>query len=139
MRGGTARPGGRGSGTARALRAAQDGERGSGTVFVLVLMMLLVFTAGGAALIGAAVGVRHQAETAADLAALSGASALVRGLSPCPAAARVAHANGASLAACRVTGGLVDVSVAVRLGGPLTRLRPARAAARAGPASGGSR
>lgn len=129
-------PSGVDAATCRALRGAGDGEHGSGTVLVLVLMMLLVFSAGGSALIAAAIGVRHQAETAADLAALSGASALVRGLAACPAASRVARVNGATLVRCHVTGELVEISVVVPPRGPLARLPPARAAARAGPDSG---
>ena len=110
-------------------------ERGSGTVLVLVLIMLLCVAGGSAALIGAAISVRHQAETAADLAALSGASALQRGASPCPVADQIAGANGAALASCRVTGEFLDVTVRLQPRGPLARLPPARARARAGPAS----
>lgn len=111
------------------------GERGSGTVLVLVVMMMLGITGGSVALVGAAIGVRHRAETAADLAALSGAAALARGTPPCPIAARIARVNGATVETCNVAGAMVNVTVTLQPQGPLARLPPARARAKAGPAS----
>jgi secretion/DNA translocation related TadE-like protein len=116
-------------------RQHHDGEQGSGTVLVLVVIMLLFFAGGTVALTGAAIAVRHRAETAADLAALSGASALQRGTSsPCAVAGRVAVANGARLVECAINGALIDVAVALQPRGPLARLPPAHSKARAGPA-----
>jgi secretion/DNA translocation related TadE-like protein len=111
-------------------------ERGSGTVHVLVVMTLLSTVAGTTALVGAAISVRHRAETAADLAALSGASALQRGTPGCSAAGVVARANGAELADCTVNGVMVNVTVRLRPQGPLARLPAATAGAQAGPAAG---
>lgn len=116
----------------------QDADRGSATILVLALAMVLVVAAGGAALVGAAVTIRHTAETAADLAALSAARDVLRGdAAACSTARRVAESNGASLRTCSVSNegaaSLVDVVVSVEAKGPLARLPPASAHARAGP------
>ena len=78
---------------------------------------------------------RQRAETAADLAALAAAraaspaslSARQPALSPCAAAADVAHANAGRLVACAVAGEAVEVTVEVE--SPIA----ARATAKAGP------
>ena len=90
-----------------------------------------------AAMLGlvAAVGGRHRAEAAADLAALAAAGQAVRGEAvACGRAAQVATGTGGRLVLCRVRGGeaVVEVEVALRvavLGGVTARSR-----ARAGPA-----
>ena len=91
---------------------------------------------GGAA-IGTARVARHQAQNAADLAALAGATDAVFGESvACARAARFATANDARLTSCTVDGLeiVVRAEVAVR---PLPGvLRQAGASARAGPISG---
>ena len=76
-----------------------------------------------------------RAQAAADLAAISGATALTSVYhpeDPCQVATRVARANGAELTGCQVDGEDVTVDVVVRiriLGVP----RTAGARARAGP------
>jgi len=85
-----------------------------------------------------AVGTRHRAEHAADLAALAGAASLQRGADACSAAERVATANGATLISCRpVAADDVLVTVGCSLPRPLARWVPGRsvAQARAGPAA----
>lgn len=82
-----------------------------------------------------AVQSRQRAESAADLAALSGARAQVAGADGCERAARVALANRARLKDCTEGPGGVEVVVEVPvLSGPLAQLDmpPARAKARAG-------
>lgn len=115
---------------------AGPADRGSGTVLVLIVMMVLCTAGGSGALVAAAIGVRHSAETAADLAALSAAAAAQRGaLSPCAIAGGIANANGATLATCRNDGGRVTLSVTVQPRGALSRLPPVHGRARAGPVS----
>ena len=112
------------------------GERGSATVWVLLLAGLIALLGAAGVLVGVAFVGRHRATAAADFAALAGAGRAVAGdRSACAAAADVASANGATLRSCRLLpGAVVDVSVTVpvRLG-PLGVLQaPGRA--RAGPA-----
>ncbi|MCU1604427.1 MAG: hypothetical protein JWP46_892, partial [Modestobacter sp.] len=58
---------------------ADEGERGSATVWVAALAGLLAAVGMAAVLVGAAVVGRHRAGTAADLAALAGAGRAVLG------------------------------------------------------------
>jgi secretion/DNA translocation related TadE-like protein len=90
--------------------------------------------------LGAALGVvaalfhaHRVAQSAADLAALAGATALADGGDGCGAAAGIATANGAALDACRVQGS--DLTVTVRVTGPrwLGQSADLVAQARAGP------
>ncbi|MGZ4544723.1 MAG: Rv3654c family TadE-like protein [Blastococcus sp.] len=112
------------------------GERGSATVWVVVLAGLIAVLGAAGVLVGAAVAGRHRAAAAADFAALAGAArAVVGDPSACASAADVALANGATLQRCSLLpGAVVDVSVRVRVRlGPLGVLQaPGRA--RAGPA-----
>ena len=110
-------------------------ERGSGTVYALgVIAVLLVAALGITGLIQAQ-SATGRARAAADLAAVSGATVLSSVIAPgdpCAMAGRVAAANGASVSSCSVTGEDVTVSVVV----PTTilgRPRQATAQARAGP------
>jgi secretion/DNA translocation related TadE-like protein len=103
----------------------------------LLGLVVLVVLAGIAR--GVAVVARHQTETAADLSALAAAGVAGTGQGDaCDAAARVAVANGAWLADCRLSGSVVEVTVQKTLtAGRLGRYRVA-ARARAGPAGQGS-
>jgi len=109
-------------------------EAGAGTVLVAGLVgVLLVLTLGGLAL-SSAVLASHRARSAADLAALAGAAAGIRGHGSvaCAVAADVARAGGATLGACRSSGDelVLTVSVPARWPG----LGDAVARSRAGPA-----
>jgi secretion/DNA translocation related TadE-like protein len=113
---------------------ARRGDGGSATVYVLALTALL-WLAGLVVLLFAQVAdARARAATAADLAALAGASHVLTG-EACHAAAAVTRAQSAELNTCTVDGWDVRVLVSVRLKGPLARFPPAQARARAGPAS----
>jgi len=117
-------------------RHPRSGERGSATVWVVALAGLLAALGAAGVLVGAAVAGRHRATSAADLAALAGASRAVLGdPSACAVAARIAAANGALLASCAQLAG-AEVQVEVRVPVPLGPLGSgeARARARAGPA-----
>ncbi|NDR53304.1 Rv3654c family TadE-like protein [Actinomyces sp. 565] len=124
----------RACGTGRAAAPAGR-ERGSGTVMVLGIIAVALCLALGAAGLIQAQAAAGRARSAADLAALAGATALSSVLAPadpCATAQRVAQANGAELGTCEIDGEDVTVMVTVPtrvLGIP----RRAGAAARAGP------
>ena len=108
-------------------------DTGSATIYVLGLTSV-VWLAGLVVLLLAQIAIaRARAATAADLAALAGASHVLSRDS-CEAAAKVAKAQGAELSSCRVDAWDVGVVVSVRLSGPLAHFPPAEARARAGPA-----
>ena len=110
-------------------------ERGSGTVYALGVIAVLLAAAVGIAGLIQAQSATGRARAAADLAAISGATVLSSVIAPgdpCAMAGRVAAVNGASVSACSVAGEDVTVSVVV----PTTILgvpRQATARARAGP------
>ena len=110
-------------------------ERGSGTVYALGVIAVLLAAAVGIAGLIQAQSATGRARAAADLAAISGATVLSSVIAPgdpCAMAQRVAAANGASVSTCSVAGEDVTVSVIV----PTTilgRPRQATAQARAGP------
>ena len=110
------------------------GERGSGTVLVVLsVAALLAMTVGGLAVVQAVVA-SHRARVAADLGALAGATARQLGVeSPCARAGSVAKVNGAHLLSCRVDGPDVEIAVTVDVSAwPLG----ATARSRAGPPPG---
>ena len=119
-----------------AARVVMVDERGSGTVLVLgiiAVLLAMAVCAGGLIQAQAAAG---KARSAADLAALGGATALssvVAPSEPCETAGRVARANGAEVTVCTVVGEdvVVEGSVRTRV---LGVVREAVSAARAGPA-----
>ena len=85
--------------------------------------MLTIAFAGLLLLIGAALAVvqamvvaHRSAQSAADLAALAGAEAQLRGAGGCAVAAAVAEANGATLTGCEA--GATDLWVEVLVPGP---------------------
>lgn len=112
-------------------------ERGSATIWVLAMSMVVLLVGGGAILIGVAIVARHQAGAAADLAALAAAGARLEGEDrACSRAAEIAGRNGAALEDCSLDqDGMAEVSVLieVRIGAMPTGA--ATAQARAGPAS----
>lgn len=105
-------------------------DRGSGTVVGLVLIAAAVLFAVWLTLLIQAQTARGRAQTAADLAALAGATAARNGTgTECAVVAEVISHNRAQLTACVVEGGgvvRVDAAVACAVG-------DATAWARAGP------
>src|SRR4029077_7655536 len=86
------------------MKSGVDRERGSASLWVLVAGLVVVLAALVVTVRTEAVLARHQADTAADLAALAGA-ARIGVAAPgqiCPGAATVARRNGAGLVSCRV-------------------------------------
>jgi secretion/DNA translocation related TadE-like protein len=109
-------------------------DRGSVTIWAAALAGLVWLGSSAALLYGSAVAGRHQAETAADLAALAAAVHVPDGAaSACAIGARIAVDNGGSLRGCEVVHDEVEVVVSKRvsLGGLGAVAAVARA--RAGP------
>lgn len=115
------------------------GERGSASIWVLTLAMVVFACALVVVWYASAATARHRAATAADLAALAAANKLwaADATAPCRTAGTVARRNGARLNACMVANGIVDVRTRVRLSGPLARLGSAHARSRATPGTVG--
>lgn len=109
-------------------------ERGSATVAGACVVAALVGLVVLIVYVGAAVSARHQAQSAADLAALAAAQALVLGESdPCREADLIAGRMEVAVSSCAPNGGDVVVTVTVEVElGPLGT-GEARAVARAGP------
>ena len=109
-------------------------EDGAATVLVLAVVGLVCFVVGSLAASVGLVRSQRVAQSAADLAALAGATALVEGAAGCEAAREVAGANGTELTACMATSGQVRVTVQVAGARWLGREVDVVAEARAGPA-----
>ncbi|MFF6790894.1 Rv3654c family TadE-like protein [Streptomyces filamentosus] len=130
------------------MRRGRD-DRGAATVWTAVAACALCVVFGCVLALGQAVAARHRAGGAADLAALAAADRALWGeAEACAAASRVAAAQGAELALCRVTGAEAEVTARVVRGvfapavrsragpgrGPLTPPLPAPPATPALPA-----
>ena len=115
-------------------RLGDRDERGGATVFAVACLAVMVLVGAALGVVAAMVGAHRTAQSAADLAALSGAAELGRGRDPCAAAAAVAAANAAAVTDCTVQDR--DVVVEVEVVGPhwLGQVADLGAAARAGPA-----
>ena len=117
------------------MNSATD-EHGAGSVLAIAMMGLLVTVTVAAAGVVGIVAAHRIAQSAADLAALAGASALQDGGDACQQAATVAQRNRAHLDGCEVDGWNVSVVVSAdtaRLPGGALDLR---ARGRAGPVAG---
>jgi secretion/DNA translocation related TadE-like protein len=79
-------------------RDRREGDRGSGTVLALTLVVTAALSVTAVAGLGKAVVVRHRAQAAADLAALAAASGWPS--ADCSRAAATAFGNGAVLTGC---------------------------------------
>ncbi len=115
------------------MRRRRGGDRGAATVFAAFGLLALLAVAAACIQLGGALVARHRAQSAADLGALAGASALYRGGDACGAVREYVRRNGAEPAGCAVSGAtvLVHTSVALPLAG-LPGPSAARAVARAG-------
>lgn len=109
-------------------------ERGSATVHAAVFIGLLVTMAVVASAVAAVFVGHRRAASAADLAALAGASALQRGGAGCGAAASIAEENAARLVGCVTDGEVVTVRVSVDVPTLVRSSFEVRSRARAGPA-----
>ena len=115
-------------------------DRGSVTIWAVALAGLVWLGSSAAFVYGSAIAARHEAESAADLAALAAAVHVPDGAaSACAVAARIAARNGASLRACEAVAEEVEIVVSRRLGLPRLGGFTAVARARAGPVEPGAR
>jgi secretion/DNA translocation related TadE-like protein len=108
-------------------------ERGAATLLVGACLSLLLVLGAALGVVVATVLAHRVAQSAADLAALGGASAAGRGADGCAAARELAVDNGARLVSCRVEGRDVVVSVSVAAPRWLGQSGDLGATARAGP------
>ncbi|HVF20372.1 MAG TPA: Rv3654c family TadE-like protein [Mycobacteriales bacterium] len=119
----------------RATDRPADRDRGSVSLYVLWVGVVVVTFAVGLGAVAVARIASARAAGAADLAALAGAAAERRGDDGCGRAKVIAGHGGARLVRCDVAvGGIVTVVVVVPLRGALARFGTASARARAGPA-----
>lgn len=97
----------------RLVRSTDGAQAGSASVAAVVLLALVLLA--GVTVTGwvGAVGLRHRAGAAADLAAVAAAGQWVRGAPPCPRARELASANGGVLLHCQVRGAEVGTRVRV--------------------------
>jgi secretion/DNA translocation related TadE-like protein len=125
---------GGGKRTARPGHRLGRDDRGSASIFVLAVALLVLAAGLGAAAVGTARVGRHQARTAADLGALAGAMRAIYGESDaCAQARRTIARNGGEMASCTVSGLEIVVTAQVEVGPLPGMVRHASAAARAGP------
>ena len=89
-------------------------ERGGASVLMAGIMGVVVTLAAAATLVAGYLVAHHQARSAADLAALSGAVAYAGGHDACDQARRTARQNGARVTRCDRVGDAVDFVVTVR-------------------------
>lgn len=117
-----------------------DGDRGVATVWAAGAIAVLVSIAMFGLHLGEAMVVRHQVESAADLAALAGAVTVVAGEQyACSRAGRVTDRMRVHLSSCQVSSWTVRVEVTAQPTGWLASLGTATGRARAGPAAVTSR
>ena len=114
-------------------RPRTGGEDGIATVFAVTAIGLICVVAVALVEVGLVVVAKHRAQSAADLAALAGSAAVLRGDDGCLVAKSVARHNGAPLVKCRADLAVVTVR-AERLAALMGRFRfRADADARAAP------
>jgi secretion/DNA translocation related TadE-like protein len=106
-------------------------------VLAVVLIGVLMAAAVLVSVLGGVVADQRRVESAADLGALAGASAVQDGRSGCVAARAVIRRNGADLRACGVVDQVVTVTATRRTAPLLGRTLTVASRARAGPARAG--
>lgn len=111
-------------------------DRGVATVWAAGIIAVLVSMAVFGLRLGGAVIARHQAESAADLAALAGAEQVFMGERySCAQARGVTDRMGTRLVSCHLRGWDVLVDVSAQPDGWLSGFAAAAGRARAGPAA----
>jgi secretion/DNA translocation related TadE-like protein len=100
---------------------SRDRDRGAGTVLMLGVVAVVVVAAFVVLVATQLVSARARAQSAADLAAIAGASAVLTA-NGCARAELVAAENSGALTHCRTTGLDVTVEVAVPSGPLVARL-----------------
>ncbi|MDG4763391.1 flp pilus-assembly TadE/G-like family protein [Solwaraspora sp. WMMD406] len=121
----------------RQRRLTDCGQRGSASLWLLTVGLVVVLAGAAGAFVAAAHLARHQAGTAADLAALAGAARIFDGpTAACARATELAMLNHGRLVRCVTHGLEITVTVEVPVVGPPGTDRVATAYARAGPVQG---
>ena len=96
-------------------RRPASGEGGSASVLMVGIVGVVIALSGAALVVaGYAVGY-HRARAAADLSALSAATAFQQGRDACAQATQIARQNGAQLERCDTVGDAIDFVVTVRV------------------------
>jgi secretion/DNA translocation related TadE-like protein len=109
-------------------------DRGAASVWSMGAVVALLSVTVAVLHLGGVAVARHQAESAADLAALAGAGRVVVGeRAACERAARITERMRVRLDSCQARGWDVLVQVSARPAGPVGRFGAAVARARAGP------
>ncbi|OZE29585.1 pilus assembly protein TadE [Rhodococcus sp. 05-2254-5] len=109
-------------------------DEGGATVLAALAMSALIAVVVMVMHVGSAVGARHQAQSAADLAALAGAGALDRGVvDACETARTLAARMGTELRECTIDDWDVIVTVGQSVFLGRFGMSDATATARAGP------
>lgn len=111
-------------------------ERGSATVWAVLIVALIWMAALVVVQAGVGRVARHRVQSAADLSALAAASwAFAAPEQACERARKIAAANGARVESCSLSGGTAGVSVSMELTLLLIGNRTLLGTARAGPVS----
>lgn len=114
---------------------ADEGDRGSATIWTAAVIAALLLFATGILAVGSATVTRHRAAGAADLAALAAADYAPDGeQAACGWARWVADRMRVQLTSCQLDGWDALVQTSADPPGPLARFGAATAHARAGPA-----
>ena len=87
--------------TVKLSRLGARSEAGVATVAAATTVGLVLLVAAALVQAGLVIAAKHGAQSAADLAALAGSAASLRGDDGCAAARAVARRNGAGVAICR--------------------------------------
>jgi secretion/DNA translocation related TadE-like protein len=120
------------------MMVSAESDRGVATIWAAVAIAVLMSMVVVGLHLGTAVVVRHQVESAADLAALAAAGMVVAGeRRACTQARRVTDRMRVQLVSCRTHGWDVLVEAAAQPAGWLGGFGAATGRARAGPVSAG--
>lgn len=114
-------------------RPAGEAETGSASMWLTPMVAIIGVVTLVLAHVGAALVERRQAQSAADLAAVAGATALQHGEDGCGRAAAIAERNEADLVGCSVSGRRITLRVRRHVEVPVLGDVPVTARARAGP------
>jgi secretion/DNA translocation related TadE-like protein len=98
---------------------AKGGERGSGTLLVLTVVIFMLSLASTVGVFGRYILAGHRAAAAADLAALAGAQAYGTGQDGCGVARELADRNDQQLTDCSVVGDRGDFVLSVKISAPV--------------------
>ena len=96
-------------------RVVRRNQHGNGTVLMAAIMAVVVTLGATATVVAGYLASHHQARSAADMAALSGAAAYARSEDACDQARRTARQNGARATRCDLVGDEVEFVVTVRV------------------------